>query len=358
MSISTFSSLLAEAVARKGLTYVQLAKELQVSSRCLREWLSGTRLPQPFRVDRLVQVLDLGAEALSAYNQALEERSFSPLSEPPQAPTNALATLIRRRMSELGISATELRDHIGVDKTSFYAVQRHPSSLRPPLAAALAEGLGVPVTEILDAAEVTLPHEQRARSIEVARWGRGLSVDALARLADVSPSGYHSVLDGTAGVVTTGKVARCLDVELVSTQPQLTMTDLSKFLTEARLRTGKPLAEIAEGCGVSRQCIDSWLRGATRPSASRLGGLADALECDYEDLRAVHASDTGLRHNRPATAQALTDARKQAGLLQRDLATALGVSQVTVAKWERGELPPARRHHAQLQDLIGWSPTV
>ena len=104
-------------------------------------------------------------------------------------------------------------------------------------------------------------------------------------------------------------------------------------------------AEIAEMCDVSRAVVSDWERGkASLPPAAvhALMGLAMA--------RLSQAEPT------PLFGRDIASIRRALGMRQADLATALGVSEIAVRKWEqRGDKPLAastvRRIQPRLDEL-------
>jgi transcriptional regulator with XRE-family HTH domain len=55
---------------------------------------------------------------------------------------------------------------------------------------------------------------------------------------------------------------------------------------------------------------------------------------------------------RPRLAPIIEAARKRQGLFQVELAALVGVSDRTVAKWEKGQVIPRRRHLAKLSEEL------
>jgi len=101
-------------------------------------------------------------------------------------------------------------------------------------------------------------------------------------------------------------------------------------------------AEIGEICGVSRAVVSDWERGrASLPSAAihALRGLA------VERLDRVQRA--------PLLGRDITRIRKALGMRQIDLASALGVSEIAIRKWEhRGDKPLAASTIRRIQPRL------
>ena len=79
--------------------------------------------------------------------------------------------------------------------------------------------------------------------------------------------------------------------QLESCQPEnqliayhISMTEISKNLTELIKRSKKMQKDIAAEIGVSRQAITDYARGHRCPPAEKIKKLCKALDCSYEDL--------------------------------------------------------------------------
>lgn len=106
-----------------------------------------------------------------------------------------------------------------------------------------------------------------------------------------------------------------------------------KRLLRHREAAGLSQAELAAKIGVSQSAIGHWERSIFTPRGRNVNALAVALAVDASEL-----------HGTSAVAGNLLAARQQSGLTQGALASMVGVSQQTVAKWESGTATP-RNHH-------------
>lgn len=93
-----------------------------------------------------------------------------------------------------------------------------------------------------------------------------------------------------------------------------------------------------------RPGIPDWLTCGRRPGHP--GRHESTLSLAVRKLR---QDPTGS----PVLAAAIRQARGQAGLSQRDLAAAVGVSRPAVQQWERGARTPAPENWVQLELTLG-----
>ncbi|MFM7424812.1 MAG: helix-turn-helix transcriptional regulator [Elainella sp.] len=86
--------------------------------------------------------------------------------------------------------------------------------------------------------------------------------------------------------------------------------------------------QLADRVGVTETTIANWEQGRSGLDwISRLAHLCRALDCRLEAL--IQVSETGLRCQIPQL-------REAAHLTQRQLADRVGVTETTIANWERG----------------------
>jgi transcriptional regulator with XRE-family HTH domain len=100
-------------------------------------------------------------------------------------------------------------------------------------------------------------------------------------------------------------------------------------LNVGRFRAGKEAAgftdpALARALRVNEATVRAWDRGSSSPTAHNLARLAQVLQLTVDDLTMPG----------PPTLAAL---RSERGLHQVDVATQLGVSITTYARWERGD---------------------
>lgn len=116
-------------------------------------------------------------------------------------------------------------------------------------------------------------------------------------------------------------------------------------LKQLRLRNGLSAIQAAEKIGVSRATIQTWEAGTSRPVAHRLHWIARAYGVAIGDLLAAPPADS------------LAARRTSAGLLQRDLAHALGVSVARYGAVERRGTEPPDSWLDTLDKLLGDPPS-
>lgn len=108
-----------------------------------------------------------------------------------------------------------------------------------------------------------------------------------------------------------------------------------------RLRVGLSAHEAAKRIGVSRSTLQTWEAGSSRPVAHRLAWIAKAYGVGIEDLLTAPSENT------------LAARRARAGLLQKDVAEALGVSVARYGAVERRTLEPPDSWLQTLDKLLG-----
>jgi transcriptional regulator with XRE-family HTH domain len=86
--------------------------------------------------------------------------------------------------------------------------------------------------------------------------------------------------------------------------------------------------QLAERVGVTETTIANWEQGRSGLDwISRLGRLCRALDCSLEAL--IQVTETGVLCQ-------ITQLRERQNLTQRQLAERVGVTETTIANWERG----------------------
>lgn len=113
-----------------------------------------------------------------------------------------------------------------------------------------------------------------------------------------------------------------------------------EYLFAGRIRAGLSQAELAAIVGVSQAAVGQWERDEFMPRGRHLNNLIDILDLDYKQ-----APD--------ALAQQIRATRARVNLTQDELATKLGVSQQSVAKWELGTAAPRGQNRAALTNVLG-----
>lgn len=111
----------------------------------------------------------------------------------------------------------------------------------------------------------------------------------------------------------------------------------------------------AEFAGVFRHDLaaSELMRVVTSLPTDRLNHLMDRAR--RPDPPAPPETPDHPRHTKQSLASAIRTARKQAGMLQVELAAALGVRQSSVSQWERGSTEPSTQ---KLLDLMRVLPGV
>ena len=102
-----------------------------------------------------------------------------------------------------------------------------------------------------------------------------------------------------------------------------------RAVRRARLLAGLTVAEVAARVGVSDGAVKSWEAGRRTPTAATLLRLADALGVTVDDLL-----DPTVRQ------RDLAGLRQSAGLDRGAAASALGCSETTLRRVERGVMLP------------------
>ncbi len=109
----------------------------------------------------------------------------------------------------------------------------------------------------------------------------------------------------------------------------------------ARKKAGLSQKQLAARLQVSQSQVSDWERGAVNPRARNLHTAAALLEVPMAELVDFD------------TAPTLRQLRQRAGLSQRELASALAISQQAYHKLERGVVALRPEAAAVLADLLG-----
>lgn len=109
-------------------------------------------------------------------------------------------------------------------------------------------------------------------------------------------------------------------------------------LSRARLRAGLSGAQLARAVGVSRPTVALWEQGQRRPARTYWTALAAALELPVEQVAELFVGYRAARFD-SWRLPSLADARRTAGVTQRQLAGRLGVAPTTLSMWESAGVP-------------------
>jgi transcriptional regulator with XRE-family HTH domain len=108
-------------------------------------------------------------------------------------------------------------------------------------------------------------------------------------------------------------------------------------LTEARLRSGLTMTELARALHISRPTLSLWEKGRRRPARSLWPRLAAVLGLELAEVAALFADHPPARlDGRPLPS--LSMVRRRSGMTQRELAGLVGVAPTTLAMWENARV--------------------
>ena len=112
-----------------------------------------------------------------------------------------------------------------------------------------------------------------------------------------------------------------------------------------RHRAGLTQRAVAAALGVTRTAFSHWERGTRRTPPRHHAALVDLLDIP-----------PGQHPWPQLTPDMLAYWRYRAGLTQRAVAAALGVTAGTFGQWERGKYRVSPRHHSSLAELLDIPP--
>ena len=129
---------------------------------------------------------------------------------------------------------------------------------------------------------------------------------------------------------------------------------LEVLLRQKRVASGYNLSAAAARAGVSRRSLTRWETGGARPHLEELQRVLSALGVSAQErevllnklgtpaaIKALHHQDEdAFPFPLPHQGDLLRALRLRLGLRQDDVATKLGVSQATLARWESGRVWP------------------
>lgn len=274
----------------------------------------------------------------------------------------------RRRRN---LSADEVAARLGVHRTSVHRWERRVRLPGPGHIRGLAESLAMDTAQVaafFDAARSPSPGSPEVVRGQALRWLRtrtGVTVQQLARSAEVRPSTVYNWEAGRAGIplALLPRLAGPLDLDpeglagLLRSGPAQTPPPPAYPLRRLRHRTGLSQAQVATRIGHCRKTLGAWERGATPPLVA-LRLLARVYGVPVSTVaRAAGVTPPPLldpRSWRPGDlAAALTTLRAWSGLTQGELAVRLGCSTPAVRGWEKARTRPTPRLRRQLERLYG-----
>ena len=124
-----------------------------------------------------------------------------------------------------------------------------------------------------------------------------------------------------------------------------------------RNRLGLTQADLAKLADASTASITAWESGRTTPGAAKRRALADIAEMTVEDAarklgrEGLVAGVEAMAKASEMTPEKVREIRQKAGLSQRGLAEALGVSVNSISNWETGNTKPRRITVAKLLSM-------
>jgi transcriptional regulator with XRE-family HTH domain len=122
-------------------------------------------------------------------------------------------------------------------------------------------------------------------------------------------------------------------------------------LTEARLRSGLTMTELARALHISRPTLSLWEKGRRRPARSLWPRLAAVLGLELAEVAALFADHPPARlDGRPLPS--LSMVRRRSGMTQRELAGPVGVAPTTLAMWESARVRVAPGMADQLARVL------
>ena len=113
-----------------------------------------------------------------------------------------------------------------------------------------------------------------------------------------------------------------------------------------RIRNGLQQQELAERAGISRHAVMRYENGLTKPTLEILYVIADVLGIKVDKLYDGYYAFLAY----PYSAK-MKEIRKANKLLQRELATMLGVGTKAVADWEQGKSVALKKTWEKLLEL-------
>ncbi len=133
---------------------------------------------------------------------------------------------------------------------------------------------------------------------------------------------------------------------LTSAARQTALAVLSTKLRAARLQSGFTQAEVAHNLGVSTQSVRNWEAGRTEPSAERVQRMSTLYDVPAEEFQnatlepKIGALSPESFNRVKVNPSKLRLARVQAKLTRAEAGEATGISERSLARYERGEAKP------------------
>ena len=165
------------------------------------------------------------------------------------------------------------------------------------------------------------------------------------------PVGWRALMTATP---PPGPVAPSPPLPLLGPEPATVRSPLS--LTQARVRAGLTMTELARRLHVSRPTVSTWEHGSRAASRGYWPALGTVLGLGPAEVGGLFGELSPSRLD-GRRLPALGPARRRAGLTQREVAGHLGVAPTTVSMWETAGVPVPGALLAQLSQLLATDVT-
>ncbi len=129
----------------------------------------------------------------------------------------------------------------------------------------------------------------------------------------------------------------------------------SREIKRRRLTLGMSCKELARAVDVHPTTVYHWEKGQALPSFSVLPRLAEALHVSGTEL--IYPSDNGepIAKLSERVVQEIKCLRLSRKITQEEFAEKVGVTWITVARWETGKVAPAIEYLPKFAEILGVS---
>ncbi len=129
----------------------------------------------------------------------------------------------------------------------------------------------------------------------------------------------------------------------------------SREVKRRRLMLGMSYNKLARAVGVKQTTMFSWENGKSMPSIGFLPRLAEALHVSGTEL--IYPSDNGepIAKLSERVVQEIKCLRLSRKITQEEFAEKVGVTWITVARWETGKVAPAIEYLPKFAEILGVS---
>lgn len=339
--------LVKQACRAKGFSNSQLVRNVSLSRTYFYKALRGEGLSSGAAASLGAALGVDPAEVLDAAGRTACEAE---IAKPEKL--SAYGTMVKEAAKAKGIPLGRLPQLARVGRSSIFAAINGSHQPSPEHIAGVASALELDVVELAVAAgekvDCDADRERLQLGLSRSAYAEHCAVNVAFLFGDRETRWPH-IAHRVAVAAGAGEQAAAQAAGAVRRSQAL--CPLGEVIESGLDRLGWSATQLAEKVGVSRQAIEQWVQGTSRPRSPSREALAEQLGVE------VALIDAAIADGVPPHLQVgrkLRELRTAAGLLQADVAKVLGVSDPVVSSLETGTRRLTEPMAAKLAAAYGW----